>query len=562
MKKVYISSILATLLLGGCGSDDTTGNEEVEVEVESNPEVTYTSAKIILEDENTEISGSGVTLSGNRLTLSMAGDYNISGSLSDGEIIVEAPENGDVRLYLNGVDIHSEETAPITILSAKNTTLNLSGENYFSDANIEREEDSVIYSKDDLTISGNGSLIVTSNYNDGIKGKDGLVIESGNIEIASSVDDGIIGKDYIVIKNGNFSINATGDGLKSTNDEDAERGYIEISGGDFSITAGNDGIQSEQNMTITGGTFAIETGGGSSATSSDSAKGLKSNGSIHIIDGNFVINSADDTINADVDVLIDGGNISLSSADDGIRADFSLEINSGEINISKSYEGLESRLGIINGGEIHIVASDDGINMVNTDTETATVTTMAMGAFGFDENRTKPTFDENRTMPDRGAIGGMMEESGEYYLYINGGTIYVNAEGDGLDSNGYIEMNGGTVFVTGPTANNNGALDVDYTFNINGGNLLAVGSSGMAESPSETSTQNSVLLNLSSIQSAGTEIGIENSFGTNLIQFAPNKEYQSIVFSSEELVEGNYSLILDGTIFTDFTVSGIVTEIK
>jgi hypothetical protein len=554
MKKVYISSILATLLLGGCGSDDTTGNEEVEVEIESNPEVTYTSTNIILQDDNTEVSGNGATLSGNRLTLSMAGDYNISGSLSDGEIIVEAPENGDVTLHLNDVNIHSEETAPITILSAKNTTLNLNGENYFSDANIEREEDSVIYSKDDLTISGNGSLIVTSNYNDGIKGKDGLVIVSVNIEIASSVDDGIIGKDYIIVKNGNFSINATGDGLKSTNDEDAERGYIDISGGDFSITAGNDGIQSEQNMTITGGTFAIETGGGSSATSSDSAKGLKSNGGIHIIDGNFVINSADDTINADVDVLIDGGNISLSSADDGIRADFSLEINSGEINISKSYEGLESRLGIINGGEIHIVASDDGINMVNT--ETATVTTMAMGM------PPSGTFDKNRTMPDRGAIGGMMSESGEYYLYINGGTIYVNAEGDGLDSNGYIEMNGGTVFVTGPTANNNGALDVDYTFNINGGNLLAVGSSGMAESPSETSTQNSVLLNLSSIQSAGTEIGIENSSGTNLIQFAPNKEYQSIVFSSEELVEGNYSLILDGTIFTDFTVLGIVTEIR
>jgi hypothetical protein len=476
----------------------------------------------------------------------MAGDYNISGSLSDGEIFVQAPEDGVVNLYLNGVSINSEETAPITILSAKETILNLSGENYFSDANIEREEDSVIYSKDDLSIEGSGSLIVTANYNDGIKGKDGLVIQNGSIEI-SSVDDGIVGKDYLIIKDGDFSINASGDGMKSTNEEDVERGYIEIYGGNFSITAQNDGIQSEQNMTISGGTFSISTGDGSSATSSESAKGLKSNGGIHIIDGTFSIDSADDTLNSDGDVLIDGGSISLASADDGIRADFSLEINSGEINISKSYEGLESRLGILNGGEIHIVSSDDGINMVNTDTATQTLLAM---------------LPPNGEMPDRGAIGGMMSESGEYYLYINGGTIYVDADGDGLDSNGYIEMNGGTVFVNGPTANNNGALDVDYTFNINGGTLIAVGSSGMAESPSETSTQNSVLLNLSSLQSAGTLVGIEDSSGNELIQFTPNKSYQSVVFSSEELVSGAYTLVLNGTAFTDFTVSGIVTEIR
>ncbi len=171
--------------------------------------------------------------------------------------------------------------------------------------------------------------------------------------------------------------------------------------------------------------------------------------------------------------------------------------------------------------------------------------------------------------------------TGDYYLYINGGYIYVDADGDGLDINGAIAMTGGTVLVNGPTENMNGALDYDGGFSLSGGFLVAAGSAGMAQAPDGSSSQNSLLINLNGSLPAGTLIHIQNSAGEDILTFAATKQYQSIAFSSPELVNGEtYTVyyggsssgsLVDGlyqdgaysagTELTSFTVSGVVTMI-
>jgi hypothetical protein len=174
-------------------------------------------------------------VSGSKVTITSAGTYKISGSLTDGQIIVAA-EGAEVTLILNGVDIHCSSNAPIYVKSAKDTFIVLADntENSVSDGSTyvfevvgEDEPNAAIFSTSDLKISGEGSLDVYGNYNDGIASKDELKIESGTI-IVTSVDDGVRGKDNIVVEDATITINAGGDGLKSDNQEDAAKGFIFI----------------------------------------------------------------------------------------------------------------------------------------------------------------------------------------------------------------------------------------------------------------------------------------------------------------------------------------------
>lgn len=497
---------------------------------------------------NITLGGSGITVatsgvasvSGSTVTITSAGTYRLSGTLTNGQIIVYTKDEATVRLILNGVDISCSAGPVIYIQKANKTVIVLAEgtDNFVSDGSSyslpsgEEEPDAAIFSKSDLTICGAGSLSVEGNYRDGIACKDGLIIANGTIVI-TAVDDGIRGKDYLIIEEGTLSLSVGGDGLKSTNDGGEGVGYVAIEGGTFDITSGADGIQAETDVIITGGDFEITSGGGSSQMPVEqSSKGIKGNSSVAVEDASFSIDSADDAIHSNGDVVIDGGFFEISTGDDGIHAEDSVTVNGGVIEIVKSYEGVEGAEITINGGEIRIASSDDGIN-----------TAGGNDGSGF----------TNPGMPGQG--GGAMN-SGSYPLYINGGYVYVNAAGDGLDINGPVAMTGGTVIVDGPIANDNGALDF-VSFSISGGFLLAVGSSGMAMAPSSASPQPSLSLYSRTSISAVTLIHLEDTAGNALFTFSPAKSFASIVFSSPELVEGSSYVVFLGGSDTGTPVDGL-----
>ena len=555
------------------GPEETTGEaEESIVDAETGNDGTHEVTddyvwnasdviNVILKTTSIEVVPESGVVSGSKFTITSAGTYNISGTLADGTIIVSTEDDETVRLILNGVDISSSTTAPINVENASKVIVILADNtiNVINDATIYDypssdvdEPNAAIFSTADLTIYGNGELMVNGNFNDGIASKDGLLIRNASVTV-TAVDDGIRGKDYIIGANCDLSVSAKGDGLKSDNEDDAALGYISIESGAFNIISGGDAINATTDLLIKDGIFSLVSGGGSSKTAGDtSTKGMKANVNVIIDAGEFSISSADDAIHSNNSIVINGGIFMISSGDDGIHADEQLTFNGGEITITKSYEGVESSNITIEDGAISIVASDDGLNV----------------AGGTDGS-------------GWGGPQGGFSSSSDYHLNMNGGYVFINSKGDGVDVNGAVTMTNGTIVVSGPADNGNAALDYDASFVISGGFVLATGSSGMAQMPGTSSTQKSVLITLSSAQQASTLVHLQNSSGETLFTYKPAKQFQSIAFSSPDLVNGSYSLYLGGSAMGDevdglyyngsysggtlaksFTVSSINTSVR
>ena len=495
------------------------------------------------------------------VTISEEGTYLISGTLENGQITVDAGDK-NVYLVLEGVSVTSASGPALWVKQAKNTYIVLSKDsvNSFTDGGADAEHNAAIYSQDDLFISGDGTLNVNGNNDNGVASKDDLMITGGAINVKAA-DDALAGRDSVVVMGGALSLSAGGDGIKTTNTEETGKGSIainggsitidagadglyavstlEITGGEMGVTAGADGLQSGTTLTVADGTIKLTTGGSSanaSTTSSGkpnngwgdwpdnnantgdtaSAKGIKASGAIVIGGGSITIDSSDDAVHSNATIAISGGALDISSGDDGVHADDELIISECTMTIKKAYEGLESSNVTIKGGEVHLTSSDDGINIAGG------ADSSSLGRPG-----------ENRFAQSSGGLN------------ITDGYIDINASGDGLDSNGYIKQTGGTVLISGPTNDGNGALDFS-SYDISGGLLIAAGSSQMAQSPQGTSEQPVVSIFFSSTQSAGTLVSI---VGTGGLGFEPLKDFASLIVSYERFKMGEaYSVTTGGTV--------------
>ncbi len=545
MRNKLTIGLLLLSLLSACASESDVVQETEEVtevvndtETLSSISVEYKEDDLLMEYSEYEVvdlntssisyNGSNAYVDGSTITITKEGVYKLSGTLTDGMIIVNTSQVEDVVLVLDNVNIHNVDGPAISIVQADKVIINLAegssnilsnGTNYSLLAG-EDEPNATLYSKDDLTINGLGTLSIESNYSHGIVTKDDLKLVSGVINV-TSVNDGIKGKNYIAIKDATITIASNGDGLQSNNTEDSTKGYILVEGGKISIESGLDGIQAETQLVITDGELTITSG--RLADSTESGKSLKASASIEISGGTFNLTSeTDDAIHSNNTVLIKGGEFSISAYDDAIHSDSVLQIDSGVINIIQSYEGLEGNNITINGGDINLISSDDGINT----------------AGGNDGSGTQN--GRNDMFTDDGST-----------LTINGGNIRVNANGDGLDSNGSITQNGGTVIVFGPTNNGNGSLDYNSSYTLNNGTLLAVGSNGMAQNVSESSIY-SFLVGTDTVQ-ANTWVSIVQDNQT-LISFNSPKAFQTIVYASKELEAGTVQVLTNTNIVSEESV--------
>lgn len=330
--------------------------------------------------------------------------------------------------------------------------------------------------------------------------------------------------DLVFNGNGTLNVNAGyRNGIKSTDD-------LKVVSGTFNITSNEDGIIGKDLLGIKDGKFTIKSGsdGMKSTYDTDTSKG-----NIVITGGEFDITASNDGIHCNEDILISGGNLTISSGDDGVHADDNLQVDGGTIDIKKCCEGLEGVHITLNDGDISIVASDDGINAADGSSSSG----MGMGGFG----------------------GGQASSSdSSVLLTINGGNIFVNAGGDGLDSNGNIVMNGGNVTVIGPTSDGDTALDFDGAFTINGGVLMAFGSSGMLETP--TSAQNGccIVTTLGTV-SANSAFSLMDSSGNVIMSYTPTKNYASAIVYSSDIKNGSTYTVTAGSTTQSITVNSNVT---
>lgn len=539
------SALLLSLLLAGCSQESitTTETEESNTSESSSSESTSTMSTSTLsfdftqEDLRTDVydaetitlngssatsDGNNASISGGVITITTAGDYVITGTLSDGQLIVNAAVGEEVHIVLDNASITNTTGSAVLITGGDKViiTLKEGTSNVIKDASTyvqaEEEPNAAIFSSSDLTFNGTGELIIDANYNHAIYSKDDLRLIDVNMTITAE-NDAIKGKDVVWAQGVTLNITANGDGIVATNTETTEVGNVLIADSDITIKAGLDGIQAENILDIVSGTYNITSGTLMSAE--ESGKGLKAVNEIIIDGGDFVISAKDDSIHTNGALVINNGSLSLTSGDDGLHADNSITINGGHTTIVESYEGIEAAVITLNDGVVDLTSFDDGIN----------------GSSGSGSQ-------------------SMSSESG-VLVTINGGTLVMDASGDGLDSNGSLVMNDGTVIVFGPTNNGNGAIDYNGTFELKGGTLLAVGSSGMAEQAS-TSTQNTVLINFSGV-AAGETVSIIDESGNIIVSVVAPKTFSSIVYSGTNLVNGDYILVSGGT--TDATYTNNVS---
>lgn len=558
-------TIFSLIALGGCNDGETSASVkdmmhadssveaytkiDADIELETTPSAIKTvniqATVITLKNDTADISGSGATFSNGDIVITSGGSYVISGTLTDGRIIVNAPKK-NVTVILNGASVTSKSSSAFYVYSADNVILTAydgsinilsDGESYkYNDSyssSADEEPDAALYCKSDLILNGEGKLVVAANFKNGLTGKDDLVIENLTLTV-SAVNHGITGRDSAVFNSATVTVAAGGDGIRANNDEDAQKGTVALNNSCMTLISGEDGIQAETTLTVQSGVYEINCGGGSekTPTADISAKGFKSGTITDISGGTITVDSSDDAIHSNGNVLISNGKLILSSGDDGIHADDTMEISGGTISVNKSYEGLEATDITVTGGDIFLVAEDDGVNICGGD-GSANMGRPGMDNFG-------------------ASSGGVLK--------INGGSMFVNALGDGLDANGSIEITGGTVLVDGPANNGNGSLDYDNSCTISGGLFIAIGSSGMAQTPSSVSEQNSLVFITNGGQD-GDVISLKDDSGRELCSYTSKKSYSWVCISSAEIATNKtYTLYANDSELDSLTVSGSITS--
>ena len=486
-------------------------------------EDTHYSAKDLTWDSSSEVTidlsnptaTDGVTVSDGVITITKAGNYRLSGTYS-GQVKVEAADSDMVRLILDnatitnstGAAINVVEADEVVIYTASGSTNTVSDGSSYSDT-ASGSPDAAIYSKSDLTLAGEGTLKVEGNYEEGIHTTDGLVIASGTLEVTAA-NTGIKGKDYVDILDSTITVTASQDGIKATNDTDGNRGWVRLSGGTVNISAGDDGFKAERVLEISGGTLNI----------TESNEGIEAQ-YINILDG---------TVN-------------VTSSDDGINASYSTSSSSSTESTSSSTTQTSQ-------------TAQSNQTAQNTQSGQSAQGNAAQGGQGG-----QPPAGGGGGMGGGMGGGGGTFEVVDATINIAGGTITVNANGDGIDSNGTATLSGGTLVVNGPFTGGNTSLDTNGDLLLNGTTVVAGNSGDMFEAPASSSTSGYVkLTNLSNV-SSGTTIQVADSSGKVVANYkVTNSNTALILVSSANITKGQSYTVYTTTDSVDASSTSVASN--
>lgn len=614
-----LSAILLFNIAVGCSSQNNTASSAVgDVSTEKPIVVEYSKddldaawsetacTLITLSDTTATIKGSGAAVKDSIVTISSTGTYVLRGTLTDGQIQVNAGKEDLVRLVLDGASLSSSVSAPIYSMQADKTVIVLAegskntitdAANYQFESADTDEPNAAIFSKGDMTINGSGSLTVNGNYKNGIGSKDTLKIVSGSIDVTAA-NDGIKGRDAVAIKDGTITVESKGDAIQANNDEDTAKGWVAIEGGNFSITSEQDAVQAETVLQVTGGTFQIVSGGGSANAPVRQEQfggpwgrmegaGFSPNGGTDNTSSNMMPkentrpqrpdgappadnrNKTDNKTNSSIiqsqaDKKSDSSSAAIAEDEEtvstkALKGGSKIYLSGGKFQIDSADDAVHSNGSVIvTGGELNISTGDDGIHAgadLAIQDGTITISKSYEGLEGTTVSISGGTIHITSSDDGINAAGGSDDDTSSRDMFqanenneirFSGGYVVINASGDGIDSNGNVVQVGGTVLVNGPVSSGNGALDFNGNYQISGGILVAAGSSGMAQAPDSESKQNSLTVLFNDTQEANTPVNITESAGKSILTFVPSKKFQSVVVSAPNLKQGSTYTISTG----------------
>lgn len=417
-------------------------------------------------------AASGVTVDGSTVTITAEGVYIVSGTLTDGQIIVDADDAAKVQIVLKDASITSSDSAALYIKSADKVFVTLAegtnntlanGGSFVADG--DTNVDGAVFAKDDVTFNGSGSLT-----------------------ISSPAGHGVVGKDDVKFAGGTYTITAAKHGVQA-NDS------VRLAESDITITSGSDkdGIHVSDDA--------------------DEEEGTESDSFFYIADGSLTISSGDDGIHADAQVIIEGGTIV----------------------INESYEGIEGLSINISGGSTTVTATDDGLNAAGGNASSGSQT------FGSD---------------DWHGGGGFSDGGTNGSIVISGGNNHITAGGDGVDSNGSVEITGGYTVVEGPSSGDTSVLDYNGTATVTGGTFIGTGGAGMAENFS-SAEQGLIAVSVGN-QSAGSTVTLKSSSGDVIAEVTPGLDYAVVYVSTEDMAQGETYTLTAGSYSESITLSDIM----
>lgn len=465
------------------------------------PSYDEVTATVTLSDDGTVVDGSGVSVDGSEVTVTEAGTYVVAGSLSDGRLVVDAGDDDKVQLVLDGASVTASGPCALYVRNADKVFLTLAdgSENELVATGADASEDDhtldgTVFSADDLTVNGAGSLSVSSAQGHGVVGKDELTLVSGTLAVTAA-RHALAANDSVAVAGGTYELSAGTDGVHCESDDES-LGLVYVGGGELRVTAGSDGLD---------------------------ASGV---------------------------LQVDGGTVEVAAGDDGVHAERDVAVNGGELRVTQSYEALEGSTVTVTGGTLELTATDDGINAAGEPGATDGGSGAAAGGPG-------PADQEGADTGAHWQTGGgdAMAADDTAWVLVSGGTLVIDAGGDGIDSNGDLTVSGGETYVSGPTEGADGAIDYAGTGTITGGTLVAAGASGMAQNMGEDSTQVSLLVSASG--SAGDAVTLADAAGTVLASFSPTKAYQCVLVSAPGMEVGETYTLTCGSTTTEVTADSV-----
>lgn len=543
-KSSLILALLLCFSLFSCTAPQNVVTHQYAVDLSADPEdtslidfafsardtnATYdagTATTITLDNENTVINGAGASLADGNLLINKEGTYILSGKYTVGMLRVECTDTEKVQIVLNGVEIYSPNSPAVYVKQADKVffTLAKGTENKLTDGDKytiidgNSEIDAALFSRADMTVNGEGKLLIFGNNKHGIISKDDLVITGGDIQVRSK-KVALNGKDCVKIGGGNIVLDAGSDGIRSDNNDSPDKGYIYINGGTLKIDAERDGIQSENVLRIDGGDISLNCGGGSENTvesnkevdkqpevidpnkaadedKPESYKGIKSEKDMIINGGRIIADTADISLYAEGCLVISGGAIKLSSGGDAAVAEKSFSQSGGALYVTKALNAIRATAAHISGGETSLICSEIGITLT--------------GAF-----------------------------------QISGGYLIAKTANGAVNAGSTLLVSGGAVLADVPAD----GKSIPFTASASAicGGYVAALSNGSASAFDSTSTQLSVSKTIGT-QSEKTAIALCDEKGNVVVSFTASGAFDSVLLSSPSIKAGKtYSIMVGGT---------------